>query len=259
MERGELAATEDKFLAFANGLSKAANANGALGAVTQKTRAEMNRFFNEITKAKDTIFQGGMDEGLSYMFNNLGQVLKDLAPVAKAFGAAFQGSISTLTGAIKVLLAPLNILVSAFASLGFTDDTTKGIWKVVGAGGAIYMMTRAFTYLTAAITGTNVALLTTLRRLALLATPLLVIEDTYVAATGGKSALGAGGSLSAGNLLGQNWMDRFGVFWGNQRMADGSTELRITFDSEEAKKFVEVTTNGVTQKQQAVLRSEDGG
>lgn len=258
VEAGQIMAN-DVLPKFAVELKKVANTNGALTLATQKTRAEMNRFFNELTYTKDSIFQAGMAKGLNYMFGTLSDILKDLAPVSKAFGQAFQGALTTVSAAVKVLLAPLNILVDAFGLLGFTDKTTGAIWQVVGSGGALYLMARGFQALTVAITGTNIALLTTLRRMAMLAAPLFVAEDLYVGAKGGKSALASGGSLSAGNLVGQSWMDRYGVFWGNQRMSNGQTEFRITFDSEEAKKFVEVTATGVTQKQQANLASETGG
>ena len=258
VEAGQIMAN-DVLPKFAVELKKVANTNGALTLATQKTRAEMNRFFNELTYAKDSIFQAGMAKGLNYMFGTLSDILKDLAPVSKAFGQAFQGALTTVSAAVKILLSPLNILVEAFGLLGFTDKTTGAIWQVVGSGGALYLMARGFQAITVAITGTNIALLTTLRRMAMLATPLFVAEDLYVGAKGGKSALASGGSLSAGNLVGQSWMDRYGVFWGNQRMANGETQLRITFDSEEAKKFVEVTATGVTQKQQATLASETGG
>lgn len=257
VEAGQVMA--DVLPKFAIELKRMAREGGALDKVINKTRAEMNRFLSDLTRAKDVIFQSGLDQGLAYMFGTLSDILKDLAPVSKAFGQAFQGALTTVSAAVKVLLAPLNILVDAFGLLGFTDKTTGAIWQVVGSGGALYLMARGFQAITVAITGTNIALLTTLRRMAMLAAPLFVAEDLYVGAKGGKSALASGGSLSAGNLVGQSWMDRYGVFWGNQRMANGETQLRITFDSEEAKKFVEVTATGVTQKQQANLASETGG
>ena len=87
VEAGKLK-SKDVLPKFAEEMKKMAREGGALDAVMNKTRAQMGRFFNTLTEAKDTIFQGGMDEGLGYMFGSLADSLERLAPAAKAFTAS---------------------------------------------------------------------------------------------------------------------------------------------------------------------------
>jgi hypothetical protein len=193
IEKGGLQLDPEKARAFARALSEVARSNGALGAVTKKTNAQMERFFTALTNAKDQIFQSGMDDGLGYMFGSLADTIRDLAPLAKAFGAAFKGAVSLITGAIKLVAAPLEIITQSvaklFGMLGADRSSRWGewIWSVVGAGGTLVLLAMRFEFIKRMIFGVNAALLAMIGNLARIALPLLAIEDAWVGLNGGDS------------------------------------------------------------------------
>jgi predicted Rdx family selenoprotein len=193
VEAGKIMASE-VMPKFADELKKVARTNGALEATTKKTRAEMQRFFNQLTYAKDNIFQGGMNEGLSYMFGSFADLLKEMEPVAKALGAMFRGAVVTLTGAIKVALVPFRGLVALFDSLGDNLerlgilDGSGGMWSVVGGAGVLVLMATRFNWLSKAVWSVNSALLTMAARFAPIIAAYAVLEDLALYATYGDKA-----------------------------------------------------------------------
>lgn len=184
MEAGKLLA-KDVLPKFAAELKKASREGGALDAVMNKTRATMGRFFNTLTMAKDTMFQGGIDEGLGYMFSSLADSIERLAPAAKAFGGAFKGAVSLLTGALKLVLAPIEIITQSVAKLfGILagDKATpwgEWLWSIVGAGGTLALLAIRFEFIKRMIFGVNSALLVMIGHLARIALPLLAVEDVW--------------------------------------------------------------------------------
>jgi tape measure domain-containing protein len=263
VEAGKIMASE-VMPKFADELKKIARTNGALEATTKKTRAEMQRFFNQLTYAKDAIFQGGMDEGLSYMFGSFADVLKELEPVAKALGAMFRGAIVTITGAIKVALLPFRALVGLFDSLGDNLerlgvlDGSGGIWSLVGAGGVLTLMATQFKWVTKAIWGANSALVTMAARFAPIIAAYLAIEDLAMYAMYGDNANTLTGK--AVNLLKQKDGDQLGNFFRDQAFIGtqgAATKQLIEISMKgDADNLFNVIINKVSQSTSAITQME---
>lgn len=223
MERGELKATEDKFLAFAKGLSEVANANGALEAVTKKTRAEMNRFFNQLTIGKDTIFGSGMGEGLAYTFGSFSNTLKNMQPTLVALGGLFKGFFSILTAGINGIMLPIMGFGNLIGSIFGKDGAT-----VIGAlaGGALMVnmlgkMAAGFIALRKALASLSIVWA---------ASPMGLM--TRVLAVGGAVAAGYGANaLMNGNTF------------GTPESAKQKVEVSIGYKTEEAKKLIDAQIN----------------
>lgn len=253
VEAGQIMAN-DVLPKFAVELKKVANTNGALTLATQKTRAEMNRFFNELTKAKDTIFQGGMDEGLSYMFGSLSQTLQDFAPAAKAFGSAFKGMVSTLSAALRVILSPLALVTDLLSQWDISDRASGWMWSVVGAGGALALLAMGFNKIAVAIGLANSGLLVMLGRLFAIMGPALIIED-MIAGMMGKASL----------IPYVTWDDSFPIStnFNFTKLLNGQNPFEVTVnvipDGTEFSKAVKANVAEESQKQQATLRSEGDG
>jgi hypothetical protein len=254
VEQGGLQLDADKAKAFAKELRLIANANGALGEVTQKTRAELNRFLNQLTYAKDEIFKNGMNDGLSYMFSTLSDTLENLKPVAKALGGIFKGVVSALSGAFKLLVAPIEIVVQSIAGLwgmlGLGGAGNK-VWEIVGAGGILVLLASRFAFIRNAVFGVNVQLLGMLANLARIAVPLLIIEDVWGSVQGKKSVTGQGGAWSAESLFGKSfaWMDR-------PLNSFGETKVVVEVKGDEAAKFVTATVDKTNQQRAAINQTE---
>jgi hypothetical protein len=249
MERGELAATEDKFLAFAKGLSAMANSNGALEAVTKKTRAEMNRFFNTLTEGKDAVFQGGMSEGLSYMFGELADVMKDNKDSFKAFGAAFKGVTYTLVTAVKLLIAPFELLFKAMYSL-FGEKgvaTIFALYTGVKVASMIAKITVGAKLMAGSFALANLSFMTLVRNMAKFAVPVtaaLGVEDYAVARSGGNALFKA---KSYENSIGFTASPL-------AHLAKQGFEITIGWKSEEAKKLIDAE---VSKKNQQAINNLD--
>lgn len=183
MENAELMATEIIPKA-AKEYSKLANTNNALGTATKKTRAEMNRFFNELKFASDEIFKGGFGEALSTIFRDMSTFLKDNKPALAAFGQTIGTAITILGKALIFAMAPLTALLKGFDSL-FGDRGAK----ILGVVAAIFTLAKAVSLLAAAFLAvrTNAAkTLATLSRIPVV-TAALAAEDAYVGKRGGDS------------------------------------------------------------------------
>lgn len=254
MEAGEIKFTDKLAKDFAEGLSKAANANGALAAVTKKTRAEMERFFATLTTAKMTIFGNGADEGLSYMFSSLSQVLEDFAPVAKGVGAAFKGMASTLSGALRLILAPLNLVTDLLVGLDISKGTSSFLWNIVGATGGLAMLAMGFNKVAVAIGLANQGLLVMMARLLILAGPLMVAQDLI------------GGKMGQNSVIPQaNWDKHLPMStnfnW--SKLANGENPFEVTVnvvpDGSAFGKAVTATVVESNQRNMAQVASETGG
>lgn len=186
--------SKDVLPKFAEEMKKMAREGGALDAVMQKTRANMGRFFNVLDEGKNKIFQGGMDESLSYMFGSLADLIQELTPLAEAFGAAFRGAVTTITAGIKIALMPFRGLVALFDSLGDNLerlgilDGSGGLWSLVGAGGVLFLMATRFSFLSKAIWSVNSALVAMAARFAPIIAAYAAIEDMALYATYGDKA-----------------------------------------------------------------------
>lgn len=264
VEAGQIMAN-DVLPKFAIELKKVANTNGALTQATKKTRAEMNRFFNQLTEAKDTIFQSGMDDGLSYMFGTLSQTLEDLAPIAKAFGGAFKGALSTMTAALKIVLLPLEVFTKLLSGFDMSDRSSGWLWSVVGAGGSLFLLASGFNKVAIAVGAVNTGLLVMMGHILRLLIPALLLEDIVGSLMGKNSVLNVkGGVESVGTDFGATWwaaqnpMAYLGtkMFMGQNPF---SVNVVVTPDGSEFGKAVKATVDNENQKQQATLSSEGGG
>ncbi len=178
VENGQVM-TADVMPKFAEELKKMSYANGALAKASEKTNAQMQRFFNTLSFAKDEIFQGGMDEGLSQMFADLSIVVKDLRPAFIAIGQTFKGFVSTISAGVRIITAPFATLFNIFEKLGLTTAGGGFIWNLVGSGGALFLLLKGFNQVAKAIGFANMTLLAFMGNLLRLAAPLLALEDFY--------------------------------------------------------------------------------
>lgn len=256
VEAGKIMAT-DVMPKFASELKKIANTNGALDATTKKTNAQMQRFFNQLTLAKDAIFGGGMDEGLSYMFDKLSSVLVDLQPLLKAVGGAFKGVATVVTSGVKLIMAPITLLIHAISGLwgmfGFGDRASTNIWAIIGGTGVLATMALRFKLIKDWVFSINVGLFTMLSTITKILLPLLVLEDIWVGMKGGTSQTAAGGSFSAQGIFGKN---AFTEFLDKPRFF-GSTDVNITVNDSEFSKAITVTTDKSRQAKAAVSQTEN--
>ncbi len=259
VEQGGLQLDADKAKAFAKELRLIANANGALGEVTQKTRAELNRFLNQLTYAKDEIFKGGMDKGLSYMFSKLAESIENLAPAAKAFGAIFRGVVSVVTGAVKVMLVPFEALSDVISGLwGLLGADTYGIggkiWSVIGAGGTLALLASKFKLIQYVIGGANVTLLALMRNLARFALLPLLAEDVYSYTQGRDSATGRFvNKLSPTDNPYQNYINRMSLMSASAGLSSLAVEISLKDDADNMFKTV---VNKVSQGINSITQTE---
>lgn len=109
MEQGQVLAA-DILPKVAKEMSKVANSGGALAEKYKTARVAQGRFFNQLEQSQNTIFQGGMDEGLGSFFNDLSHSLKELAPLLKVFGRIFKVAFTLIGSAIRLVSVPFQIL-----------------------------------------------------------------------------------------------------------------------------------------------------
>lgn len=141
MENGELIAA-DIFPAVAREMKKVANAAGALEQKYKTTRVAQGRFFKELEKAQNTIFEGGFDKAIAEMFNFLARFFKENQQTLKSFGKLFESVFSSITALLKFLMPFVGSTVTVFSQLTQTLDGLFG----KGSSGiilGIYAMTRA--------------------------------------------------------------------------------------------------------------------
>lgn len=271
VEAGKIMASE-VMPKFADELKKIANTNGALEATTKKTRAEMQRFLNELTFAKDNLFQNGMDKGLSYMFSGLSDLLQEMQPVTEALGNVFRGAITAITAAVKILLLPLRAVVAIFESFGNVlkelgvDDGMGLVWRLVGAGGVLALMATKFGFVTRAILMMNTALLTTMARLAPIIASYAVLEDMFLYVKYGDKASTVTGSyiqgikqipdMGVGGFMQNVWAGY--THYSPLAMMGVVPEYNVTVEvkGDEAAKFIQATVDKSSQAQTAATQSE---
>lgn len=248
VEAGQIMA-EDVLPKFGKELSKMAREGGALDAVTKKTRAEMNRFFNTLTMGKDTIFQSGMGAGLAYMFGELSDVLKDNKESFQAFGAAFKGVTYTLVTALKILIAPFEILFKTMYNL-FGEKGVATIFAVytgVKLASVLAKIAMGAKLMAGGFALANLSFLTLARNMARFALPVtaaLGVEDYAVGRSGGNSLFS---TKSYENSIG---------FAASPlaNLAKQAFEITIGWKSEEAKKLIDAE---VSKKNQQAINNLD--
>lgn len=273
VEAGKIMAT-DVMPKFADELKKIARTNGALQATTQKTNAQMQRFFNQLTYAKDEIFQNGMDDGLGNIFRDLSIVLSDLKPIFKVIGGLFKGFASVVGGAIRLITTPLAILGDALENLGLNSPM---MMSVIGGGGALMLLAGRIKWVASAVFGLNIALMAVLRNMAKLVALPLLVEDMYSMYKGRDSLTGrainsVGGMFGQQNVVQQalaagNPMSKigsgFGSYWNNANPWGllynglfGDSKVTVEVKGDEAAKFIQATVDKSNQARTAVTQTE---
>lgn len=230
VEKGQIKATPELMNNFANGLKEIANQNGALEAVTKKTRAEMNRFFSELTRAKDTIFGSGMDEGLSYMFKTFSDVLKDMKPSLEFFGGWLKGTLIVISESLRIATSPIrefaNLLGNVFGSdgatvLGMISGGYMITRVITGIAAAVPPLVRALRVLTLAWSLSPMGLITRIAQIGLGVGSLYAINSAFDSIEGKTSY----SSSPSGNRI---------------QSSQQKVNVNVNFNSEEAKRFVKV-------------------
>lgn len=110
LELGQITAKEmiPKLIPLMNQL---ADKNGALATQLDTAQTAQNRFNLVAQEGADTIFQGGMEEGLKEFYKTLSELLKDAGPQLKKIGHAFGVFFKGLSHAIKMIEPFLKILI----------------------------------------------------------------------------------------------------------------------------------------------------
>lgn len=183
--------TKDVLPKFSEELKKMSRAGGALDKTMESTPAQFMRFMNALTETKLAFYGSGMDEGLSYMFKSFSEILEDLAPLTKALGGIFKGVASTIAGGMKLISAPIEIVVQTisklWSALGIGDHGTTKFWAVAGATGTLVLLATKFKLIRDVIGSVNTGLIAMMLNIARIVAPLLILEDIWVGVNGGKS------------------------------------------------------------------------
>ena len=243
--------TKDVLPKFSKELHKLAMSGGALEKTMQSTPAQFARFMAALTEAKLEFYDNGMNKGLATLFGDLTDVLSGMKPLVKALGGIFRGAMAMISGAVKLVITPVEILVNSIAGLwnllGVGDEGTSKFWAAIGAGGTLLLLVSRFELIRKVIMGTNTALLALLANLARIAIPLLMIEDIYGGLQGKISATGAGGRFSAQGILGDSfaWMDK-----------PLNQLITVEVKGDEAAKFIKTTVEKNNQAKAATTQSE---
>lgn len=273
MELGKVLA-EDVLPAVGREFSRVARQNGALDAATEKVNSQLQRFLNTILAAKLVFFQSGFGQGMSDFFRDMSVSIKNNLPLIRLFGSMMQGAMAMLTGALQMVLTPFE----AFSSL-MKDLAPERMGNIIGAGGTLFLMTMWFHKVASAVGLLNASLLVTLRRMAILAAPLLAVEDViggFLGKETGASELGkrmglkptsVGLQLEQGmknvptvsGMIGSMFNKAQWDWTGQAKASQQGTTVTVKFDSEEAKRFVRVEAEGTISNQQANLNSQLGG
>jgi hypothetical protein len=257
--------SKDVLPKFAEELKKMARANGALAKVTEKTRAETNRFFNQLYLFQTKIFEGGYGEGLAYMFGSLADTLEDLKPLATGIGRALGGALKGITVAFQLVTTPLKIVTTLFSGfeqalsdLGINDKSQGMLWQLVGGGGILLLMAKRLHGIAESLKLVNMGFATMLARLTPIIAGLAVMEDVYLWQKYGEEA-----NTITGKVLGNSTklrdfasLDKYvNPLTASKNISE--TLVRILFDDNEASKIIkhEVSKQAVTGK--AVTQAEN--
>jgi hypothetical protein len=203
MEAGSLM-TADVLPKLTKQMKMVARENGALDKAMQSVNSEQQRFNTNMALAKKEIFDGGFGEGMADFFGSLSSTIKNSLPALRFFGAMVKGMLSMVTSAIQIVLTPLELLSKLFQSFDL-----KGLGSVIGAGGSLFLLAWHFKAIRNLVLGLNSALLVTMQRVLMVATPLLALEDLAAAYLGKDSLTGrVSDTISRDNILSSSMNNR---------------------------------------------------
>lgn len=261
VEAGQIMAN-DVLPNFAKELKKVASSNGALDAVTKKTRAEFNRFINSLTMAKDVIFGNGMDEGLAYMFGEFSDTIKDNQGSLKAFGQTMKAFFVGITNVIS----PIIKVLGSFGTMIYNLFGNQGTYYVAMAAGTGFMLWRLgalvkmFKELKVGTDAWTVSLLRNPIILAGVATGF-VTEDVITGARGGDAF-----SSSFFNTYSKNALTQANEAGWLQKLVSGPMHylkeplvnaIKISWNQPEAEKLFTATIEKTQAQQNANMIEEN--
>jgi len=250
MEAGKLMSA-DVLPKLTKQMAKVARENGALEKAMQSVNSEQQRFYTSLTLAKKELFEGGFGEGMADLFGSLSISLTNMMPALRLFGGVMKGALAVVTSAVQIALSPFE----AFSALIKGLDL-KGIGSVVGATGTLALLALRFSALRNLILGVNFALLATVKRLVMLAAPLLIIEDV-LAHLSGKDTYTTDFTqkFSRSSILSADMNKRIdGVLRSIQR-----SSVDVNVNTTGVKELVEVTVNNQDQSSRANALAQLGG
>lgn len=96
--------------------------SGFKDAAALSKQVAFNRFNNSLTDVKNTIFKGGLGEGLKDLANGLSEVLHMSEPLATFLGGTLKGIIIAITAPFALLAAALIDIANALSQWKFGKD-----------------------------------------------------------------------------------------------------------------------------------------
>lgn len=113
LEQGQVTAKDllPKLIPLMNEL---ANKNGALAKQLQTAQTAQNRFNIVAQEGADTIWKGGMADGMKDLFNTLSELLKDSTPQLKKLGKGFELVFKGLARVLEIVTPILKVVIDYF-------------------------------------------------------------------------------------------------------------------------------------------------
>lgn len=177
MEQGQVLAS-DILPKVAKEMSRVANSGGALEEKYKTARVAQGRFFTQLEQAQNTLFQGGMDEGIGSFFNDLAHSLKELAPTLQIIGKVFKVAFVLIGSAIRLVAVPLQMLSSLVYTIA---DALVNFREVIVVGLGVAFLTK-MTLISKAVTAMSMAFKGLTGRIMLAIGALLMLEDVWMSA-----------------------------------------------------------------------------
>ncbi|CAH9012785.1 putative tail tape measure protein [Vibrio phage 501E54-1] len=150
---------------FAKNMQEAAQANGGLENAMNSNRVAMNRMFTSFQMAADDFFKAGFGEGLTDMFNSIGNLMESNSTLWQSLGKIIGSVLKGISFVIDELVTPVvsalgsilnavtsvfgefsGVLVAVTAKLGFVGKAVQWVWNTLSGGqGILGGITRIFT------------------------------------------------------------------------------------------------------------------
>lgn len=183
MEQGQVLAS-DILPKVAKEMSRVANSGGALEAKYKTARVAQGRFFNQLEQAQNTLFQGGMDEGIGSFFNDLAHSLRELEPLLKVFGKIFKVAFTLVGSAIRLVTVPFQMLGKVLNAMTevlgeFSTLLITGIFSAMFLS-KIHTFATAMKVLTLTMAGLA-------GKITAVVTALLLLEDVWMSVQDSKA------------------------------------------------------------------------
>ena len=116
LEQGQITA-KDMLPKLIPIMDKLATKNGALAKQLENAETAQNRFNLVAQEGADTIWQGGMADGLKTMFQSLTEMFVNSGPQLKRFGSIFGSLFKLITKGLEVIVPIIGFAVDHFGAL----------------------------------------------------------------------------------------------------------------------------------------------